>query len=273
MLFSTGGAALKACSLGPWPLAGMRSLIAAVALLSFLPEARRGWTWRATLTGLAYAATLITFVLANKWGPAANAIFLQATAPLYLLLLGPLLLHEKLARKDFFVLACIATGLVLMLSGEGSGGWAWTAGDLMGLLSGVAWACLLTGLRWLARSGDRGTAEASVTLGNLITFAVCLPVAGNEALGAFELKNALILLYLGVFQIALAYVLVVRSVRFLPALEAAALLLIEPVLNPVWAWLLQGERPGPNILAGGAAILAGTLGGSVRPAKARPAAQ
>ncbi len=261
-MFSTGGAAIKACTLDAWPLACLRSAIAAIALVCFLPNARRGWTWRAALTGIAYAATLITFVVANKLGPAANAIFLQATAPLYLLFLGPLVLREKTATRELGTFACIGVGLLLMMSGEG-GGWHWTSGDLAGLASGVAWAFLLTGLRWLAKSGDRGTAEASVTLGNLIAFAVCLPFAGSRTLAGFEPRNATILLYLGVFQIGLAYAFVVRSVRSVPALEAAALLLVEPVLNPVWAWILQGERPASHVVAGGAAILTGVLGGAV----------
>ena len=100
LLFSTGGAAIKACSLSSWQVAGFRSGIAAVVLYILLPGARPsakpGWTWRTWLIGLAYAATMILFVLANKLTTSANAIFLQSTAPFYLLLLGPLVL----ARTD-----------------------------------------------------------------------------------------------------------------------------------------------------------------------------
>ncbi len=133
-------------------------------------------------------------------------------------------------------------------------------------------------LRWLAKTGGKmgnsGTAEASVTIGNLLAFVVCLPVAGGEIVGAAEPKNAALLLYLGIFQIGLAYALVVRSVRRVPAFEAAALLLLEPVFNPIWAWLAQGEKPTPLVVAGGAAILAGALGGTAgRSALRRAAAE
>src|SRR5579863_7731410 len=110
-LFSTGGAAIKACSLSAWQIASFRSGIAAVCMAILLPEARRSWTWRTFAVGAAYAATLICFVAANKLTTAANAIFLQATAPLYLLALGPLILREKIRRADIVVFAAIAAGI------------------------------------------------------------------------------------------------------------------------------------------------------------------
>src|SRR5205085_4944172 len=87
-LFSTGGAAIKACALTGWQVACFRSGIGALAILAMAPESRRGWTWRTPLVGLAYAATVVLFVVANKLTTSANTIYLQSTAPLYLLLLG-----------------------------------------------------------------------------------------------------------------------------------------------------------------------------------------
>ena len=94
--------------MGSWQVAGFRSGIAAVALWLLLPGARRGWTWRTVLIGIAYAATLVLFVLANKLTTSANAIFLQSTAPLYLLLLGPLVLRERIRRIDLVVITALA---------------------------------------------------------------------------------------------------------------------------------------------------------------------
>jgi drug/metabolite transporter (DMT)-like permease len=93
-LFSTGGAAIKACSLTSWQVAGLRSGIAALVLL-LVPAARRGWTPRAWLVGAAYAATVVLFVQANKLTTSAATAFLQSTAPLYVLLLAPHLLGER----------------------------------------------------------------------------------------------------------------------------------------------------------------------------------
>jgi len=254
LLFSTGGAAIKACSLSAWQVASFRSGVAALALLACVPATRRGWTWRTGVTGVAYATTLVTFVLANKLGPAANAIFLQSTAPLYLLFLAPLVLRETIGRRDLIVFGLVAAGAALLLGGTTAGT---KAGDMAGLLSGFAWAWTLIGLRWLGKRSSGGSAEASVTLGNVFAFAACLPMA----LSGFRmnLQDGAILLYLGVFQIGLAYALLVRSVKRLPAIEVATLLLAEPVFNPIWTWIFQGETPGPRVIGGGAAILTGAL--------------
>src|SRR5882757_6139199 len=110
-LFSTGGAAIKAATLTGWQVASFRSGVAAAVLLLVLPEARRGWSWRIVPVAVAYAGTLITFVLANRLTTAADAIFLQSTAPLYLLLLGPLLLREPIRRADVFYIVAVLAGM------------------------------------------------------------------------------------------------------------------------------------------------------------------
>ena len=104
-LFSTGGAAIKAAGgMSGWQVASFRSGIAALALVALLPEARRGWRPATWLVGVGYAATMILFVLSTKLTTAANAIFLQSTAPLYLILLGPWLLREPLRGRDLVFL-------------------------------------------------------------------------------------------------------------------------------------------------------------------------
>jgi pterin-4a-carbinolamine dehydratase len=108
LLFSTGGAAIKATALSAWQVACFRSGLAALALLIAMPAWRRFWSPRAMLVGLAYAATMIGYVTGNKLTTAANTIFLQSTAPIYLLLLGPLLLREKVRRSDLLFTAALA---------------------------------------------------------------------------------------------------------------------------------------------------------------------
>src|SRR5207245_2631869 len=118
LLFSSGGAAIKASSFSSWQVAAFRSGVAALVLWLVLPAARKGWTWRTMFIGVAYAATLILFVLANRLTTAANAIFLQATAPIYVLLLGPWLLHERVRRSDILYIAAVALGLALFFAGS-----------------------------------------------------------------------------------------------------------------------------------------------------------
>ena len=107
MLFSTGGAAIKAAEFTGWQIASLRSGIAALAILLITPAARRGWSVRAVLVGFAYAACLTLFVLANRLTTAANTIFLQSTAPLYLLVLSPWLLKEPIRRQDLGFMAAV----------------------------------------------------------------------------------------------------------------------------------------------------------------------
>ena len=268
-IFSTGGAAIKATTLTSWQVASFRSGIATITVLALVSASRRGWNWRTLVVGATYAATLTLFVLANKLTTSANAIFLQATAPLYLLLLGPWLLKEPLRRRDLGFAAAVGLGLACVFLGTEPP--VRTApdpvrGNVLATLSGIFWALTLVGLRWLgstaAASGkpaaaESSTAVAAVAAGNLIACVATLPAA-LPVVSATPVDWAT-LLYLGAVQIGLAYVLLTRGLRHVPALEASLLLMLEPVLNPVWAWVIHGEQPGAWALAGGAAILGATL--------------
>lgn len=261
LLFSTGGAVVKATTLTAWQVAGFRSGVAALAILLLVPAARRGWTWHVLPVGVAYATTLVLFVAANKLTTAANAIFLQASAPLYMLALGPLLLKEPVRRRDLAFMAPVLLGLVLFF--VGSEGAVHTApnpalGNLFAAASGITYALTLVGLRWLAsRAGGEGSGLPTVVAGNLIAFLACVPAAlpvVNAGTGDW-----LAVSYLGVFQIGAAYLLLTSGVRHVTALEVSVLLLLEPALSPVWTWLVHGETPGPWSIAGGILILGATL--------------
>jgi len=261
LLFSTGGAVVKATALNSWQVASFRSGVAALVLFVALPQWRRFWSPRSMLVGLAYAATMILYVTGNKLTTAANTIFLQATAPMYLLLLGPLLLREKIRPRDLVYTAAMAIGMVLMFVGVEPP--VDTApdpvrGNIVGAFCGVSWALTILGLRWLGRtsvvSDNRDTAGGAVVAGNLLAFVICLPLAlpVEQAVATDWFAIG----YLGVLQIGVAYIAMTRGMRHVPALEAALLLLLEPVMATVWAWLVHGEQPGPWSLAGCLVILA-----------------
>jgi drug/metabolite transporter, DME family len=259
-LFSTGPTAIKACGLGPWQVAGFRSGVAALFLFVLLRDRRRLLRPRLWLIGAAYAGTLVAYAIATKLTTAANAIFLQSTFPVYLLLLSPLLLHEKPRKSDLVFLLAVMAGMALLLLGDVET----TAvasdpvrGNLLSLLSGLLWAVTLLGLRWLERDtaeGDEGLGQASVVAGNALAFVACLPMA--LPIGPSQPVDWLLIAFLGVVQIGLSYLLLTRSMGRLSALEAGLLLMFEPVLTPLWAWGVHGERPGAWALAGGAVILA-----------------
>jgi drug/metabolite transporter, DME family len=259
-LFSTAGAALKSSSLDTWEVAGARAALAALTVAALVKGARRGWTWAVAPVAAAYAVTGIMFVAANKATTAASTIFLQSTSPLYIALLGYWLLGERVRRRDVAFMAALAAGLGLLLAGAPTP--QRTApdparGNLLAALCAVTLSLMLVGLRWLGRSGvGAGSAPAAVVLGNLMIVAVAMPQAWP--IGRIGLADALTLAWLGVFQIGVAYVLMLEGLRHVPTLEASLLMFIEPVLSPVWAWLLHGEVPGPWVLAGGTVILVAT---------------
>jgi drug/metabolite transporter (DMT)-like permease len=257
LLFSTGGAAVKACSLGSWQVATFRSAFAVAALLVAVPSTRARWTVAVLLVGASQAATMILFVSATKLTTAANAIFLQSTAPLYVLVLGPLVLREPVRRTDLIFLFAFVAGLCTIFFGGAPA--AATApnpalGNVLAVASGVTWALTIVGFRWTAREGT--AFGATLLAGNVIVMLVGLPMAWPVA-GATTTDWAIIA-FLGVFQITCAYAFLMVGMREVPALEASLLMLVEPALNPVWAWLVHGERVGAATLAGGVMVLATT---------------
>ncbi|MEI2719157.1 MAG: DMT family transporter [Gemmatimonadales bacterium] len=266
LLFSTGGAAIKAAQLTGWQIASFRSGVAALALLVAVPAARKGFGWKTALVGIAYALTLVTFVLANRLTTSANAIYLQSTAPVYLLLLGPWLLREPISRRDLPILAAVATGLVLVFLGVDTP--SVTApdpvrGNLLAVVSGIAYALMLIGLRWLGRDhATQGHGVSAVILGNLIACVAVLPWA--LPVGPTPMASWGVILYLGVFQIGGAYLLVTSGLKRVPALDASLLLLVETALNPVWSWLVLSEVPSMMALAGGAVIIVATAWQALR---------
>jgi len=266
VLLSTGGAAIKLCSLSGWQVASFRSAVAVLAVLVLARPARRDFDRRVVLVGAAFAATLIVFAVANKLTTAANAIFLQSAAPLYILLLAPSLLGEHFQRRDLGVMIAMAGGMALFFVGEQpsfASAPEPVRGNLVAALSGLTWALTVLGLRWLSRAGSGP--GAMLLFGNLIAFAVCLPLALPVV--AASLMDWVLIVYLGVFQIVGAYLLLSAGLRHLTALEGMLLLLLEPVLNPVWAALVQGEVPGALSLAGGAVILGATVWKTVADAR------
>jgi drug/metabolite transporter (DMT)-like permease len=199
--------------------------------------------------------TAILFVQANKLTTAASTIFIQAASPLFIAALGPWLIGERPRRRDLPFMAALGLGLALSFLGAPHG--HATApdprlGNAIAIASSFTVALMMIGLRWLSADGG---APGAVVLGNLMAFAVTLPLALPVHPRPVD---AAILVYVGVFQIGLAYPLMLAGLRRIPALEASLLMFVEPVLSPLWAWLVHGERPGAWALVGGAVILVAT---------------
>lgn len=259
-LFSTGGAIIKAIDLTAWQVVAFRSAVAAVAVLLILPQSRRLARPGVWVVGAAFAVTMVLFVWSNRLTTAANAIYMQATSPLWVLLLSPWLLKERIQRRDLLFMAVLAVGLSMFFLGSDSPTESAprpVLGNVVASFTGLTWATVVLGLRWLSQGERDGHAAASIVAGAILAFFGTLPLALPVA--SISAGDVGWLLFLGVFQIALAYAFMIRGMRGVPAFEASLLLLLEPVLNPIWAWLAHGEVPSGWSLAACCVILAATV--------------
>lgn len=248
LVWSTGGIGIKAVDAPPLAVACLRSAVAAVALAAFLRPRR--WTLRPgfVVAILAYAGTVTTFVVATKWTTAANAIFLQYSGVVWVFLASPVVLGEPLRWRDAAAIAAALAGMALFFVGSFEP--RARAGDVIALLSGVAYAATALSLR-----RERGaSAEAAVTYGNALTAVALAPVA-LPAL-ALPARGAAILVYLGVVQIGCGYLLFLRGLARVTATQASIVGMLEPIANPVWVFLLLGERPSGPAVAGAVVVLA-----------------
>jgi DME family drug/metabolite transporter len=271
-LFASGGALLKACEFPALQRAGLRAALAAVAIFVLLPEARRWPNARVLRVVPAYFGATCLFVVANALTTAANAIFLQSAAPLWLVLLAPWLLHERPSRRDLATLLGVGAGMTLFFVAPARA--VPTApdprlGDWVAVASGVSYALLLIGMRWLARA-NAGEQSAAIAWGNVLTFPAAfalMPLFGQQPIVGTA-QDWVVIAVLGFLQVGLAYAILVRAIPHVPALRASLIMMIEPVLNSVVAWLVHGEAP--HWLAGcGGALIVGTVLLTALPARAR----
>jgi len=263
LLWSTGGLAIKLVPLPAMGVVFWRSLVAGLVILAAFRPSRASWRHAAPSTVIVYALMILTFVSATKMTTAANAIFLQYTGPLYVLALAPFVLKEPFRRADAAAVAVALLGMSLFFVGRLDPGAL--AGNLVAVLSGVFFG--LTVL--LLRRDASGDAIPSVIAGNLAAAALALPFAwGNLAL---DLRGVALVLFLGVFQMGISYILFVRGLGTVPAAEASLLGMLEPTFNPLWAFLGLGETPSGWASLGGLIVLAAVgartlLGGRAAPA-------
>ena len=263
LLWSTGGLFIKWGTLSDAELSGARALFAAATVM-FLTR-REGFRLNlvTAVAAVFYAALLYLFVRATLQTTAANAIFLQYTAPVYILLAEPFFFKEKYRAADFVVVAFCIVGMSLFFVGQLRP--QDVEGNLNALASGACFAVFFLLLRHpRAREVNRA---ASVIYGNLLLALVMLPavVRGAEH---FTTANILIAAYLGIVQLGIAYTLLTLGIaRGVKSLDASVIGYIEPVLNPVWVFLFLGERPARWALAGGAIIIAAVAAHTVWSAK------
>jgi drug/metabolite transporter (DMT)-like permease len=246
LFWSFGGLWIKLIDMNGLAVAGGRSAIAAALVWIYLRGSRVSVTRELLLGAVAYAGTVIFFVLATKNTTAANAILIQYTAPVYVALLSSRMLRERITALDWGTIALVLGGMVLlMLDGLESGG---LFGNLLALASGIFFALCVIAIRM----GRAGSAIGMVLYGNVLTALIGLPFAFATPPDGSDL---LYLSLLGVVQLGLGYIFFVEGMKWVSAIEGALLPVIEPVLNPVWVVVFAGEEPSVNTILGGLLIV------------------
>ncbi|MEO6787213.1 MAG: DMT family transporter, partial [Chthoniobacteraceae bacterium] len=253
VLWSLGGVLLKQVDWHPMAKAGARSAIAAVVIFAWLRRPKFSWSPNQILGAAAYAVTVSTFVIATDLTTAANAIFLQYTAPAYVAVLGWWMLGERTQPRDWLCIALAVAG-VAMLCRDGL-----AANNFAGIAAGLASGfCMALMVIFLRREKD-GSPVAALLLGNIATAVIGLPFG---ILGAGKMPDATgwaALVTLGVLQLGVPYILYGLAIRHVSAIEGILIPLLEPVLNPLWVFIFLGEVPRAWTVAGASLVLVAML--------------
>jgi drug/metabolite transporter (DMT)-like permease len=252
LLWSTGGLFIKWTSLSGLALSFWRSFFATFAVALFTRHEGFGLNRLTAAASVLYAVLLILFVMATKETTAANAIFLQYTAPVYLLIFEPLIYKEQFRARDLVTVVICVGAMALFFVGQLRP--QDVTGNLFALASGLCFALYFLLLRHpKAREVNRAS---SVIYGNILAVMLTAPW-GLAAISHMTLHDAQSVVYLGVVQLGVAYTLfTVAMARGVRSLDAGIVCYIEPVLNPLWVFLVLGEQPSRWALLGGSIIIA-----------------
>jgi drug/metabolite transporter (DMT)-like permease len=265
VLWSTSGVVIKALPWQPLAVLAGRSLFAwLVFLLYFRRLPRRPTRWQ-LVTAAAYIATQFLYIWALRLTTAANAIFLQYSAPVYVVLLGYWLLREKPSRVDWLAMLIIFAGMGLFF-GE-SLNLDSLPGALLAALSAVALALMTVGLR----AQKDGQPAESYLLANTISAVLGFYFVWQEPI--WTVGHWAALAYLGLLQVGVSFLLYSLAIRLIPALEATLIGTLEPILNPVWVFLFIGETPGWLAILGALLVVLGVAVSAIAGARGSPEAE
>ena len=266
LLWSVAGVAVKVADVDPIAFTALRSAGAVLGMIPLLGVGGRltgrAWpgSWPMAVTAAAYTLMVAAFVCSMSLGTAAEGILLQSSAPAWAALFAWLFLGRRVTGVQLLALAVASAGVAVMLFGGDGTGNLLRPGPLLGIASGVGYAGVMIGLDVVdgearRRTGGPANVVAVVLCNNAAAALTMLPwafVRGGLAIPAWLLA---VLLVLGVWQMALPYVLFQLGLRRVGPIAAGLIVLVEPVLNPLWAWLGAGEIPPDAVYLGGGLIL------------------
>ncbi len=256
-LWSMAGLFIKMIDWNPFAIAGVRSFIASLVILAFLRKPKIYWSFPQVAAAVANAVTMLLFVAANKTTTAANAILLQYMAPVFTAFIGAALLKEKTRTEHWVAIFFVAVGMTIMFANKFDGGQLF--GDIIALMSAVTFSLYFV----FMRMQKEGSPLESNLLSQWIAAGVCLIVSLFLPMPQFTQKSVAAILVLGIVQIGIPSILIAYAIKRISAVSANLIAVIEPVLNPVWVFLVLGEYPGINAITGGAVILFAVTGVSM----------
>jgi len=247
VLWSLAGIFIKFLALPPLTIVFYRSLFASLFFAFFVRKSIAVSKVALLVSAVAYTAAISAFVAANKITTAANAIALQYTAPIFVFVIVHVLFGEKITGASWISLVLGMLGIAVI--GIGSAGQPDAAGVMIALLSGLLFAIYMVSLRFL-KELNPGTLTF---LNNLVCCLILLPWVGSEL--TLSLKEAWLVAVMGVVQLGIPYWLFSKGLERISVQEASLIVLIEPVLNPIWVALIVGELPSGATLVGGVCIV------------------
>lgn len=245
-LWSMGGLFIKMVDLNPIAIAGCRSFIAVIIILLIKGVPNFKIIKYEMLGAISYTGTVLLFVSATKFTTAANAIFLQYTAPIYVAILSVYFLNEKINKYDIITIIVVILGMSLFFIEKVGGGSLF--GNILAIISGVSFALTAIFLRKL----KDGSPINIIIYGNILSSLIGLPFLIGASITS---KSVIGLMFLGVFQLGISYIFYAEAIKHVTALEGILVPIIEPILNPVWVFIFIGEKPGFLSILGGLIVL------------------
>lgn len=247
VLFSTSGVLVKLSTLDAIPLTAGRSIVAGFVFWAWLRRPHFTWSLSQISGAFAFIGATVFFVAATQTTTAANAVLLQFTAPIYVAVIGIWFLGERAGRIDWLTIGLSAVGMALFFSGGLTS--QGLTGNIYAILSGVSLAWLVLSLR---KQKD-GSSLETVLLGSIIAGVAGLPFLLRAEPTPLDLG---ILVFLGIFQLGIPMIIYTVALRRLSAIEAILIQMLEPILNPIWVFLVVGEQPSGRAVVGGILVLA-----------------
>jgi drug/metabolite transporter (DMT)-like permease len=257
LLWSLAGLFIKLIDWHPFAIAFGRSAIAALFLFAWIRKPRFTFSFAQIGAALAYSATMLLFIYANKATTSANAILLQYGEPIYVAIIGSFLLKERPKVEHIVAFAFVALGMGLFFAGGLGGGTA--LGNVAAVTAGLTFALYAI----FMRKQKDGSPIESALIAHVFTAAVAFVGCLFLPAPRIDAKSLAAIAGLGILQIGLASVLFAVGIKRITALDSSLIGVLEPVFNPVWVFLATSEAPSPNALAGGVIIIAAVVGSTL----------